>query len=253
MKTQSKVITTIIAMITVLIFFSMQGTVVYIFQLTGAAARVIPALILWVLAAISLVFFKAIKMPLSEAGFKSPEKGSFKKLFYLIPLIVIGLLGIIGGIDFSQGIVYILSSLLYVLAIGFSEELYFRSIICNIWKSSGEKKAVILSAALFGACHSLQAMANPDLLRTILAICFAFFYGIAFAQVFIITKSIWPCIAIHAFHDFCSFIGKSIGSEANIILVAVQTVLILIFVFVTFPRISNMQSNNSGEENEKTD
>ena len=50
MKTRSKVITTIIAMITVLIFFSMQGTVVYIFQLTGAAARVIPALILWVLA-----------------------------------------------------------------------------------------------------------------------------------------------------------------------------------------------------------
>ncbi|MGN0639213.1 MAG: CPBP family intramembrane glutamic endopeptidase [Huintestinicola sp.] len=229
-NTRNKITITIMAMITVLIFFSIQGTAVFIFRLTGAAARLIPALVLWVLAAAAFVFFKIIKMPLSEVGFRTPIKGALKKLYYLIPLAVIGASGLIGGIDLSQGIGYIFACLFYVLAIAVSEEIYFRGIICNIWKNGGYKKAVIISAALFGACHVLQAMANPDLLRTILAICFAFFYGIAFAQIFLLTKSILPGMMIHAFHDFCSFIGNSVGSEMDLVLGIFQTIVILIFI-----------------------
>lgn len=219
-------------MVTVLIFFSLQGAAVVALKLTGTAARLIPALVLWVLVGAAFVFVKIIKMTLSEVGFRAPQKGSLKKLFFLIPLIAVGLSGIIGGIDFSQGIGYIFACLCYVLAIAVSEEMFFRGIICNIWKNSGYKKAILISAALFGACHALQAMANPDLLQTILAICFAFLYGIAFAQIYLLTKSILPGIIIHAFHDFCSFIGNSVGNEADVILGAVQTILILIFICV---------------------
>ena len=229
---RKRVITTIAAMVTVLIFFSLQGAAVVALKLTGTAARLIPALVLWVLVGAAFVFVKIIKMPLSEVGFRAPQKGALKKLFFLIPLIAVGLSGIIGGIDFSQGIGYIFACLCYVLAIAVSEEMFFRGIICNIWKNSGYKKAILISAALFGACHALQAMANPDLLQTILAICFAFFYGIAFAQIYLLTKSILPGIIIHAFHDFCSFIGNSVGNEADVILGAVQTILILIFICV---------------------
>ena len=219
-------------MVTVLIFFSLQGVAVVALKLTGTAAKLIPALVLWVLVGAAFVFVKIIKMPLSEVGFRAPQKGSLKKLFFLIPLIAVGLSGIIGGIDFSQGIGYIFACLCYVLAIAVSEEMFFRGIICNIWKDSGHTKAILISAALFGACHALQAMANPDLLQTILAICFAFFYGIAFAQIYLLTKSILPGIIIHAFHDFCSFIGNSVGNEVDVILGAVQTILILIFICV---------------------
>lgn len=232
-KTQNKITITIMAMITVLIFFSLQGTVVFLFRLTGAGARLIPALVLSVLAAAAFIFFKIIKIPLSEIGFKAPERGTLKRLYYLIPLIVIALSGLIGGIDISQGIGYIIACLFYVLAIAVSEEIYFRGIICNIWKNSGYKKAVFISAALFGSCHILQAMADPNPLRTILAMCFAFFYGIAFAQIFLLTKSILPGIIIHAFHDFCSFIGNSVGSEADLILGIFQTIVILMFICIT--------------------
>lgn len=245
-KTRNKVAITIAAMVTVLIFFSLQGTAVYVFQLTGTAARLIPALVLWILAAAAFVFVKIKKMPLSEVGFRAPQKGSLKKLYYLIPLMAVGSSGLIGGIDFSQGIGYIFACLCYVLAIAVSEEMYFRGIICNIWKDTGCKKAILISAALFGACHALQAMANPDLLQTVLAICFAFFYGIAFAQVFILTKSILPGIIIHAFHDFCSFIGNSVGNKANVILGAVQTILILLSIYVIHFR--NFCKHNNSEK-----
>lgn len=228
--TKKRIIITIAAMVIVLIFFTLQGAVVIAFNLTGTAARLFPALVVWALVGAAFLFVSIIKMPLSEVGFKAPEKSSLKKLFFLIPLIAIALSGIIGGVDFSAGIDYIFACLCYTLAIAVSEEMFFRGIICNLWKSH-EIKAILISSALFGACHALQAMANPDLIRTILAICFAFFYGIAFAQIFLLTKSILPGIILHAFHDFCSFIGKSLSSEADFILGAVQTILILIFIF----------------------
>ena len=61
----NKVVTTIIAMITVLIFFTIQGMSVVIFELSGAAARFIPALVVWVLAAVGFVLLKVFKLSLS--------------------------------------------------------------------------------------------------------------------------------------------------------------------------------------------
>lgn len=229
---RKKITVTAIAMITVLVFFSIQGMTVFLFGLTGAAARAVPAIVVYILAAVGFVFIKGLKMPLSVVGFRAAEKGSLKNVFYLIPLIFIALSALVGGIDISHGAAYIFACLLYVIAIALSEEIYFRGLLCNIWKGLGCKKAILISAALFGACHVLQAMADPDPIRTILAICFAFFYGIAFAQIFILTKSILPGMIIHAFHDFCSFIGNSVSSEANFILGVFQTIVILIFICV---------------------
>lgn len=231
-----------------LIFFSLQGMSVIIFELSGAAARFIPALIVWALAAVGFVILKIFKLPLAEVGFAKPQKGTLKRLWFLIPLIVLGLLALIGGVDLSQGIVYILACMLYASAIAVSEELYFRGIICNVWKSGGYKKAALISAALFGACHALQAMANPDPIQTILAVCFAFFYGIAFAQIYLLTKSVLPGIIIHALHDLCSFIGNDLTSEVNLALGVVQTVIMLAFITAAYFRIKELLTNsNKGE------
>lgn len=220
------------AMITVLLFFFAQGAAIIAFELEGAMARLIPALILFVLFAVGFIILRIIKMPLNEAGFRKPREGSLKKLNYLLTLIAVALSGLTGGINLSGGIGYIFACLLYVLAIALSEELFFRGIICSILKEKGSTRAILISAALFGVCHVLQAIGNPDLIGTILAICFAFFYGIAFAQIFLITKSIFPGILIHALHDFCSFIGNELSAELNLILDFCQTALILIFIVI---------------------
>lgn len=233
---------TVIAMVTVLVFFFLQGAIIFVFRLSGAKASFFPAIVVWALSASALIFFRLQNIPLSEIGFRSPEKGSIKKLCYLIPLIITGASGMIWGIDLSQGVNCIIACLFYVTAIGVSEEIFFRGIICNIWKTEGYQKAILISAALFGVCHVLQAMANPDPVRTILAICFAFFYGIAFAQIFIVTGSILPGILIHIFHDFCSFMGISAGSNADIVLAGFQTVVILAFVFVTDKQIRTVDA-----------
>lgn len=247
MKTKSKkILSTILAMITVLIVFTAQGAVLTVLGLQGTVARLVSGAIVWVLPVAALIFFKVKKTSLADIGFKKPEQGSLAKLFYLIPLIAVALLGAVGGVDFSRGAGYIFSCLFYTLAIGFAEEIYFRGIICNVWKSSGEKKATLISAALFGMCHILQAIANPSPVATILAVCFAFFYGIAFAQIFLTTKSIIPAIAIHVFHDFCSFIGASLNERTNVILGAIQTVLILGFIIAVYFR-------NNKREKKKAD
>ena len=128
----NKIAVTAVAMITVLLFFFAQGAAIIILKLEDVSAKLIPALILFVLAALGFLILKITKIPLREAGFRTPQKNGLKKLLYLIPLIIVALSGLVGGIDLSKGITYIFACLLYVLAIGFSEELYFRSIICNI-------------------------------------------------------------------------------------------------------------------------
>lgn len=45
-NTRKRIIITAAAMVTVLIFFSLQGAAVMAFELTGTAARLIPALVL---------------------------------------------------------------------------------------------------------------------------------------------------------------------------------------------------------------
>ena len=72
--TRRKIIITIAAMVCVLIFFSLQGAAVVALNLTGTAARLIPALVLWVLVGAAFVFVKVIKMPPSEVGFRAPQK-----------------------------------------------------------------------------------------------------------------------------------------------------------------------------------
>ena len=68
-------------------------------------------------------------------------------------------------------------------------ELYFRGIICNIWKDN-EKKAIIISSVLFGMSHILNVMGGADLAETLLQIAFAFTYGVIMAYVILRTKSI---------------------------------------------------------------
>ena len=57
----------------------------------GAAARFVPALIVWALAAVGFVLLKVFRLPLSEVGFAKPQKGTLKRLWYLITLIAVAL------------------------------------------------------------------------------------------------------------------------------------------------------------------
>ena len=218
---------TFFATITVLLFYFAQGAAVVMGELEGLKAIATQAAIIWSGALVAIVFFLIKDHSLKGLGFQKPASGIAVKFLYYIPLIIVALAAFAGGIMFDNSGLFI-PKLIFTLGIGLTEELYFRGIICNMWKEK-EKAAIIISAALFGISHLLNVMGGAGLASTLLQVAFAFTYGIVMAYVILRTKSIWPCILLHAFHDFCGFITNEGDMNLSIIVGTIQFVVLLAY------------------------
>lgn len=231
-----KVIHTILTMLVIMTFYFMAGAAVVTRNLTGSEAKITQGIFIWLSVIAAVVFSLCKYKAISVLGMNKIRKGSLKELLYLIPMIIVALLGLIAGIDFSQGAEFLFASLFLTIGVGFSEEIYFRGIICTIWKAQGNKIAVIVSSVLFGICHLMNVLGGANVGATILQIFFAFFYGIIFAIIFVNTNSLLPCVGLHFLHDFCAFIGNDISDRAEIGLIVTQTVIMFAYMAILLKR-----------------
>ena len=230
------VLKTVLAALALLFFFFLQGAVVVICKIEGACSALVRGGIIGLaaLAAIACVLIK--QKNLSAIGFRRPEPGSAKKLLYYSPLLIVALSALTAGVDLEKGFGFLPANLFLALCVGFAEEIYFRGVICNLWLEKSVNKAVLISAVLFGICHLMNVLGGAGLTETILQIFFALAYGIAVALIFIVSKSIWPCIALHAFHDACSFISRDGSLRANLLIGTFQFVVIVAYIAVLVKR-----------------
>lgn len=227
---------TIIAMGILLVIFFFQGATVMVNNLEGIVSAVVRGGIIWGLVLITIGFYNVKYRTLHLLGFNKPNNVSFKQLYFFVPLILIALTNFSCGIDMSNGMGMIFANLFLALGIGFCEEIFFRGIICNLWLKKGEGTAIMISSILFAICHLMNIAGGAGIVETILQICFAFVYGIVFALIFIVCQSVWPCIILHAFHDFSSFISIEGSVLGNIIIGAAQFVILLCYAFVIIKR-----------------
>lgn len=240
-----RTVKTITAMGIVLLVFFCQGAAVVLNNLDGIASIAVRGLIIWGLVLVTAAFDYIKYKTLDLLGFDKPRSGTFKQLYFFVPLIVIALTNFSCGIDMGNSSGMILANLLLALGIGFCEEIYFRGMICNFWITKGERTAMLVSSMLFAVCHVLNIAGGASALETILQICFAFVYGIIFARIFIVCHSIWPCIIVHALHDFCSFISVEGTMWENIVLGAVQFAILLCYAFVIMKKGVTPRSQNN--------
>ena len=226
---------TVLATVTVLLFYFAQGAAVVMGQLEGMKAIATQAAIIWSCALLAIAFFLIKDHSVKGLGFRKPENGMAVRFLYYIPLIIVALAAFSGGIMFDNSELFI-PNLIFTLGIGLTEELYFRGIICNMWKDT-ETKAIIISSVLFGLSHLLNVMGGAGLAETLLQMAFAFTYGVVMAFVILRTKSIWPCILLHAFHDFCGFITNEGDMKLSIIVGTIQFVVLLAYCIYLMVRL----------------
>lgn len=217
---------TIIATLILLFIFFIQGAAVVMGNVEGNLSILIRSIILWISVICTLLFYRK---ELSNIGFRKPVSNVSKRLLLYIPVILIALLHLVCGINTNSGIVFIFLNLIFVLSIGFIEEIYFRGIILKIWLDKNTKKAIIISSILFAICHLMNVMGGAGIIEVILQICFAFVYGVVLSYIFIISKSIWPCIIIHAFHDYLSFISLDASLGMNILIGTIQFIILIVY------------------------
>ncbi|MCH5254702.1 MAG: CPBP family intramembrane metalloprotease, partial [Lachnospiraceae bacterium] len=100
----------------------------------------------------------------------------------------------------------VLCVLLFVLSIGFNEELAMRGVVLPVllrhWrdKKFGILYAVLLSSVSFGVLHYFQWHENA--FQAALHVLGTTLVGMFYATVFLLTKNIWAAVIVHALYDF---------------------------------------------------
>lgn len=100
----------------------------------------------------------------------------------------------------------VLCVLLFVLSIGFNEELAMRGVVLPVllrhWrdKKFGILYAVLLSSVSFGVLHFFQWHENA--FQAALHVLGTTLVGMFYATVFLLTKNIWAAVIVHALYDF---------------------------------------------------
>lgn len=223
------VFTTILAAVVILIFYSVGGAIVVTRELDGAVAKAVQAVGVW-LSVLAIILYEKIRgRKLAELGLVKPDMNNLKKIYFGIPALLVAVAAFMCGIE-DNPYTFWLASLVLTVGVAFSEEIYFRGVICRAWMTRGIKTAVIASSITFGICHSANVLGGADVWMTILQICFAFLYGIVFALMYLQSESLFPCIILHFLHDFIAYNTNEGTPMQTMILMVVQTLLLFVYI-----------------------
>jgi membrane protease YdiL (CAAX protease family) len=151
-----------------------------------------------------------------EIGFRRAKNPKILLIFFpcLIPFAVVLVGMFTGGIKIIS-ISTTISIGIFVLLVGFVEEVAFRGLMLNALKPRGKWIAVLTTAGLFGLVHALNLLNGASLSSTIIQIFYASVFGFGFAAMALRGKRLWPLIIAHALTDFFGDMPKAGTSSAG--------------------------------------
>jgi hypothetical protein len=121
----------------------------------------------------------------------------------------------------------------FTIAIGLSEELYFRGIILRKLRACFTiKQTVILSSVFFAAVHASQAFSGAGILMVALTIINALLFGIVASEIAVLTKSIIPVIMWHVSYDFINWIALVQGTIETVLIIIESTIMITYAIYL---------------------
>lgn len=140
-----------------------------------------------------------------RVGFNSlRQRGDLR--YFLIPLVP-AILNLIPG---AQRASFAQVSVVFVIAllVAFAEETIFRGLMLQAIKPFGYWRAALITAALFGLIHAMNALTGKSGLESALQIGYATAIGFAYAALTLKKEVLWLLILTHFLTDFAFFIQK---------------------------------------------
>jgi len=175
----------------------------------------------------------------AQLGFVRVEKGSARTVVYFLPVIAAKFGFLFYGIN--RDIHTTMALAFFTIAIGLSEELYFRGVILRKLRACFTiKQAVILSSVFFAAVHASQAFSGAGILMVALTIVNALLFGIVASEIVMLTKSIVPVIMWHMLYDFINWIALVQGT-IEIVLIIIQTAIMIAYAIYLWTELPDKQ------------
>lgn len=181
-------------------------------------------------AIIGLVIMLIARPSLRDFGFRVPR--NIGRVLWFIPLLATVVIALVtGGVSVSSttaGAIVLLT-----VAVGVNEEVFFRGLILAALRRLGDRKAIVVSAILFGVLHLAGLAGGATPLYAALQVVFAALFGLVAAQIVVLTGSLWPTIIWHVLYDTVSYLGGDQltpvtigGAVANCVILAATAVIL---------------------------
>ena len=171
------------------------------------------------LSTIIIIFLKKNNL-LEKYGLCS-FKGSFKSFLYFIPLLAILTVNLWNGIKMNTSLINTILFIISMICVGFLEEIIFRGFLFVSMSKNGLKSAIIVSSITFGIGHIVNLLNGGDFVPTLLQVFYAIAIGFLFTIMFYKSKSLIPCIIVHAVFNSLSIFSVENSSMTFDIITAI--------------------------------
>lgn len=152
----------------------------------------------------------------NETGLRSVRDLRDLRLAWLPVLYILAGLGaaVAAGLPPASVVMWVLINTLFV---GFSEELMFRGVLLQAFRSRYSIwPAVIITSLMFGAVHSLNIFTTGQVMQSLVQSVAAALSGLIFMALRLRTGSIWPGMLLHGLWDFSTFtFGAAAGAAGD--------------------------------------
>ena len=235
------VLSSLILSIAMMIFPVVSGAIVVINGTDTLQSYCIQGVFMMLSIVVPVIFMWITKIRPAQIGFTGMKKGSIKTVLYFVPVIAAKIGFLFYGIN--HDIHTIMALAFFTIAIGMSEELYFRGIILRKLRACFTiKQTVILSSAFFAAVHASQALSGAGILMVALTVINALLFGIVASEIVMLTKSIMTVIIWHMLYDFINWVALIQGT-IEIVMIIIQSVIMITYAIYLWTKLPDKQDS----------
>lgn len=171
------------------------------------------------LSTIIIIFLKKNNL-LEKYGLCS-FKGNLKSFLFFIPLLAILTVNLWNGVKMNTSIINTILFIISMVCVGFLEEIIFRGFLFVSMSQNSIKSAIIVSSITFGIGHIVNLLNGGDFVPTLLQVFYAIAIGFLFTIMFYKSKSLIPCIIVHAVFNSLSIFSVENSSMTFDIITAI--------------------------------
>lgn len=178
----------------------------------------------------------------------------YKHFLYFVPLLVLISINLWNGVKINLPVEDSICYFVYMLGVGFVEEVLFRGFLFKALAKDNLKMAVIISSLTFGLGHLFNLLngSGMTLIANLCQVVGAVSVGFLFVMILLRGGSIIPCIAAHAAIDMVSLFANEDGltTEKRILFGVVRIAIVILYICVMGEKKNESQigKTNSGEK-----
>lgn len=236
-KKAREVLSSFLLAIVLMIFPVVSGIIVTVNNMDVPQMYWVQGAFMLASIAVPLYILLITKTRLSQIGFSKVKKGGIKAVLYFTPIIAAKMGYLFFETKHSGEM--LIALVFFTVAIGLSEEIYFRGIILKrLMMRFSTKQAVLLSSVLFAAVHASQAFSGEEFVGIALTVANALIFGVVASEIVILTESLIPTIIWHALYNFINWITLVQGSQEAILIIFESVIMVLygIYLWTKLPK-----------------